>query len=179
MVDLHIPTPWVMGDYLPGICSRHGAPATRKTAIAVSSRTPTWAYALIPFLIIFLIVVMGIRTTVPAAAWPFCDECVSGRHKTIALGSGLGVLAVVLFSTSVAVGQESSLGGLYVLLLLLFAGTVVASAVVLARSGWMYVARAFVTPDRQVVTVTAHEAFAAQMQAALSAAAAARTTARR
>lgn len=166
MVDINIPTPWVIGGYLPGVCCRHGAPATRKLAIAVGSRIPLWVSALIPTMIIFLIVIQHYRKVIPAAAWPFCDECRSRRRRILAIGCAIGALAPLLLLTAGAI--DPSYHGPALIPTILSITAAITSAAILSRSGWAYMARAVLAPDGWNVTVTAHETFAAQIHTAMA-----------
>jgi hypothetical protein len=156
---VQIPAQWVSaGHGVPDLCVKHGLPPTQRRKLRLISKPPGWALPLVVFgAIIYLIVVMAVRKTVVAPAWPFCDECKQQRSRSLLIGGGLLVLSVVVFIGSAGViDSNSGVGGLGMMLsFVLF----LVAVILMARANWVNTSRAIVSRDGQWVEVNAGEPF--------------------
>lgn len=152
------------GQGLPSLCTRHGEPAETTKKVKFVSKPPSWASVLILLGgFVYLIVVLAVRKSVQAAAWPWCAQCSADRRRLVAIGLGLfaasiGIL-VLLFSIN-ATGPIAATG------LLALAG-LVAGIVVTARAGTNVIIGATVSQDGTSVEIPkAHDRFAAALRKA-------------
>lgn len=135
--------------HLPPVCPRHGEPATEQRSVKLISKPPAWAAIFIlGGGILYLIIVLAIRKTVKAPAWPWCATCTAQRKKLLAIGLPLLAVGVLLFVGGIAL--NSSEGGLLAVLgvIVLLAGTIVA-----ARGGEVPMTGAMVSGDGQYIEV--------------------------
>jgi hypothetical protein len=104
MAKVQVPAHWVGQSYLPPICARHGSPATSFRQAKFYTKAPPWTYVFILIgLLIFVIVTLAIRTTVPCRL-PTCSQCSVDRRRFIA-----GVLSMWL-ATALAIGLGIQIG---------------------------------------------------------------------
>src|SRR5689334_778262 len=102
MPMVRIPAAAVAAGQVPQVCGRHGEPAVSTKKFKIISKPPVWAAALILLgALPYLIVIMVLRKTTVATAWPWCAACVSLRKKL--LGIGLGAIAVSILLTAVLI----------------------------------------------------------------------------
>jgi hypothetical protein len=135
--------------HLPPVCPRHGEPAVEQRSIKLISKPPAWAAIFIlGGGILYLIIVLALRKTVKAPAWPWCATCGAQRKKLLAIG--LPLLAVGLLLLFGALAMNSDTSGVLALLgiVVLLAGTIVA-----ARGGVLPVTGALVSGDGQHVEI--------------------------
>lgn len=135
--------------HLPPVCPRHGEPATEHRSLKLISKPPAWAAIFIlGGGILYLIIVLAIRKSVQAPAWPWCATCTAQRKKLLAIGLPLVGVGVLLFAGGVT--MNSAEGGLLVLVgvIILLAGTIVA-----ARGAAVAMTGALVSKDGRYVEV--------------------------
>jgi hypothetical protein len=156
-----IPAGQVAAGHLPHICSRHGEQAIEMKKIKLISKPPSWA----PFLIIlggivYLIVVMAMRKTVQAPAWPWCAQCKAQRGRNLGIGLGLILLGLLLFVVGAAMNSD---GGAFMFLLGFVAA--IAGIIVAARANPQQITGAFVSQDGNFVELKkANDRFAQALQ---------------
>jgi hypothetical protein len=139
------------GNGMPGCCAKHGQPVALTKKLQLISRPPTWTYVLVlAGALPWLIVVMMLRKTVVAPAWPFCADCVGGRTKQLGIGLGVLALGVVSFIVPMAVMPDSGAGALLVLLGLVLITT---GFILAVRAGWRFQSRAEASKDGLAVLV--------------------------
>ncbi len=129
--------------HLPPVCPRHGEPAVEHRSIKLISKPPAWAAIFIlGGGILYLIIVLAVRKSVQAPAWPWCATCTAQRRKLLAIGLPLVGAGVLLFAGGIA--TNSAEGALVALVgvLVLLAGTIVA-----ARGGAVPMTGAVVSKD--------------------------------
>ena len=152
MPMIRIPAGRVAAGQLPQVCAKHGHAAIATKSVKIISKPPAWAAVLIILgLLPYLIVVMLLRKTVPAPAWPWCEECASERKTRFSVGFGALGLGVLLFIGAFASGDSnSSLAGLLGLagVVALLVGIVFA-----ARGGTLPITGAFASKDGQFVEI--------------------------
>ena len=174
------------GHGVPGICARHGLRATERHRLRLASRPPVWTILLalpgIAFAIFYPlqlvsrptgwmvllvlvglafypIVVLALRKTVIAPAWPFCDECRADRAAVRTIGSVVLGAGVVGFVVSVIAAGPLDLGlGWWGMFLSIF--VLLGALVTFTRTRLPVVARAQVSADGRWVQVSACELFA-------------------
>lgn len=119
MAQVQVPASWFAQGALPGICARHGGPATGMLPRKLYSRTPVWVLLLIPLgLLIAAIVALAIRSDINGRL-PSCGLCAADRRRFVRrvwAGWGIVVLLPVSAVGLSAVGVES--GFLFALLFL-------------------------------------------------------------
>jgi hypothetical protein len=107
MVTVQVPAHWVGQNYLPPICARHGGPATSFQQRKFYSRAPLWSYLLLPLgLLLFAIVTLAIRTTVPSRL-PTCGQCSADRRRFIAGVISLWVATVGVIVLGIVIGSDA------------------------------------------------------------------------
>ena len=107
MAKVQVPAHWVGQSYLPPICARHGGPATSFRRAKFYTRAPVWTYVLIPFgLLIFAIVTLSIRTTVPSRL-PTCGQCSADRRRFIAGVISLWVATVAVIALGIQISNDA------------------------------------------------------------------------
>jgi len=122
MAKVQVPAHWVAQNYLPPICARHGGPATRLVPRKFFTRAPGWSYLLIlTGLLIFAIVTLAIRKTVPTAL-PACAQCTRDRRQfiSLAISGWVSVLAVMVVAFTLASDLLFVLGLVAILAALVF-----------------------------------------------------------
>jgi hypothetical protein len=159
---------WVLAGYgVPRVCARHGEPAAGVKTV-FRSRTPGWAYALLPLGVVpYFIAVHATGKTMLAPAWPFCVRCKALRTRNLVLGlSGIAV-GIVLFCVTGAVANADFEGAepLSYLLVMLTVAAIIRGVVVIGRAAPGALAQAWVredgewldvwSPDRQFVAQVA------------------------
>jgi hypothetical protein len=145
-----LPAAQVAAGHLPHVCPRHGEPAIEMKKLKLISKPAPWTPILILLaVIVYLIVVMAMRKTVQAPAWPWCAQCKASRSKMLGIGWGLVGLGVLMFVIGAATA-DSDAGPLllFVSWIVLLAGIIVA-----ARGGKQAVTGAFVSQDGNFVEV--------------------------
>ncbi|WP_344615606.1 hypothetical protein [Dactylosporangium salmoneum] len=149
---IQIPAQQVAAGHMPHVCPRHGEPAIEMKKMRLISKPPKWAPPLILLGgIVYAIVVMMVRKTVQAAAWPWCEQCKASRARMLGIGLGVLGLGVLLFIVGVALASGDSSGAP----LLIFAGFMglLIGLIVALRGGGQAVAGAFVSQDGNFVEV--------------------------
>ncbi|MEV6930241.1 hypothetical protein AB0M46_37965 [Dactylosporangium sp. NPDC051485] len=147
---IRIPAGQVAAGHLPPVCPRHGEHALEMKKLRLISKPPSWAAVLILLGgIVYLIVVMALRKTVHAAAWPWCEQCKAARSRN--LGIGLGVLGLGLLL--IVVGIATIDGSAGPLLFLVGLVALVVGIVFAARGGAQAVSGAFVSQDGNFVEI--------------------------
>ncbi|GAB3828479.1 hypothetical protein ACFPIJ_51515 [Dactylosporangium cerinum] len=146
---IRIPASRVAAGALPQVCAKHGHAAIETKAVKIISKPPVWAA---PLIIVgalpYLIVVMALRKTVKAPAWPWCEECASERKTRFSVGFGLLALGLLLFVGAFALNNDTS-GLLFAVgLLALLIGLIFA-----LRGGVLPITGAFTSKDGQFVEV--------------------------
>ncbi|GGM62978.1 hypothetical protein ACFFX1_42610 [Dactylosporangium sucinum] len=152
-----IPAGQVAAGHLPPVCARHGEQATAMKKVNLFSKPPAWAAVLIIAGVLpYLIVVMALRKTVKAPAWPWCAKCTAQRTRNLLIGLGLIVLAFVLIVVFASAQSDAAALGLLLAFVAFLAGIIVAT-----RSSTQAVTGAFVSKDGNLVEVAkADERFA-------------------
>jgi hypothetical protein len=164
-----VPAQWAATGYgLPGVCARHGEPATQRVNTRFVSRAPAWA---IPFILLgalpYLIVVMAVRKTVNAQNWPYCAQCQAQRQRNLIIGVGGLVLSIVILCTGTSLTDNDSTSALAGLMILVGAVLFFVALIFTARSSRQFIAGAVVTRDGLYVELkNADPRFSAQIQAA-------------
>ncbi|WP_432976100.1 hypothetical protein [Dactylosporangium sp. CA-233914] len=147
---LQLPAGQVAAGHLPPVCPRHGEPALEMKKLRLISKPPPWAaFLIILGGIVYVIVVMALRKTVNAAAWPWCATCKANRSRNLGIGLGVLALGLLLF----VVGIATIDGDAGPMLLLLGLVVLIVGIVFAARSGYQAVAGAFVSQDGNFVEV--------------------------
>ncbi|HTJ39166.1 MAG TPA: hypothetical protein VL738_38565 [Dactylosporangium sp.] len=126
-------------------------------SLRFSSRPRPWAYALIPFgLLFFLIAVVVMREDVWAPRWPWCGRC--GVTRVVRLLAGLALMFGALSRLPALVDGHAGLEAVGLIVV------AVLGLALVSRSYASAVAGAHVSRDSQWVRVPrAHERFAAQV----------------
>jgi hypothetical protein len=107
MAKVQVPAHWVGQNYLPPICARHGGPATSFRQAKFYTKAPLWTYVLIPLgLLVFAIVTLSIRTTVPSRL-PTCGDCSADRRRFIAVVISLWVATVGVIVLGVQLSSDA------------------------------------------------------------------------
>lgn len=136
--------------HLPPVCPRHGEPATEQRAVKLISKPPAWAAIFIlGGGILYLIIVLALRKTVKAPAWPWCATCTAQRKKLLLIGLPLLAAGLLLLVGAVALNSDSTSP----LLALVGIVTLLAGTVVAARGGVVPMTGAMVSGDGQYVEV--------------------------
>lgn len=147
---------WALAGYgVPRVCARHGEPGVG-TRTVFQSRTPGWAYVLLPLgLLPYFIAVHATRRTILAPAWPFCARCKALRVRNRVAGVAWIALGVALFCATGAVANAAFEGAepLSYLLVMLMVAAFIAGAVVLGRAAPSALAQAWVRDDGQWLDV--------------------------
>jgi hypothetical protein len=178
MSETQIPAVLVASGYgVPEVCSRHGEVALDRRRTRFISRPPQWSYVLVlAGLVVWLVVVVALRKTVVAAAWPFCARCRALRTRLLTIGLATVAVGIVAVVGSIALTASDPSGhsaaaqagpfGLLVGLVVLLVGAAVAG-----RGGTPAIANAFVSGDGRWLGVRkAHPAFAERVRALVAAA---------
>ena len=157
MQMVRIPAAAVAAGQVPQVCARHGEPAVTTKNFKIISKPPVWAAPLIVLgALPYLIVVMILRKTTVASAWPWCAACGSLRKKL--LGIGLGAIAASILLTAALIAVDSDAAGLALVLTFI---VVLVGLIVALRSGTQPISGAFTSSDGQFVDVPkAHDRFA-------------------
>jgi hypothetical protein len=136
--------------HLPPVCPRHGEPATEQRSVKLVSKPPAWAAIFIlGGGILYLIIVLAVRKTVKAPAWPWCATCTAQRKKLFAIGLPLLAVGVLCFAGGIAANSDSTSPVLVLFgIVALLVGTVVAG-----RGGQVPMTGAMVSTDGQYVEV--------------------------
>src|SRR3954469_10749439 len=151
---IQIPAGQVAAGQLPHVCPRHGEPAIEMKKIRLISKPPPWAaFLIILGGIVYLIVVMVLRKTVQAAAWPWCEQCKASRSRSLRIG--LGVLGLALLLIIIGVATINNDAGPMLFLVGLVA--LIVGLVSTARAAYQPVAGAFVSQDGAYVEVPKHD----------------------
>src|SRR3954453_3222215 len=151
---IQIPAGQVAAGQLPHVCPRHGEPAIEMKKIRLISKPPPWAaFLIILGGIVYLIVVMVLRKTVQAPAWPWCAQCKAARKRSLTIGLSVLGLALLLFIIGGATIDSS--GG--PMLFLLGRVAFIVGLVFVARSGPQPVSGAFVSQDGTTVELAKHD----------------------
>jgi uncharacterized membrane protein YdcZ (DUF606 family) len=160
MAEARVPATWFAQGYLPQICARHGVPASASQQRNIYSRPSAWLYLLIlPSVLLFLIVVLIMRKTVPGTL-PSCAGCRTDRRRYLlsVFGGWVGALAIFIsagFTDSVA--------------LLVLGALAVVAAVVWSCLGDQFRVRGSLSADQVWVTLRGADAsFANQIQLAVA-----------
>jgi hypothetical protein len=115
MASVNVPTMWIAQSSLPGICARHGGPATQGQRRKFYTRTSPWVLLLVPFtLLLALIVALATRETVEGQL-PACERCTRDRRRHIQT-VWAGWLASLLVLVIGAANASSGTGGAFLLL---------------------------------------------------------------
>jgi hypothetical protein len=157
MPMVRIPAAVVAAGQVPQVCGRHGEPAVTTKKFKVVSKPPAWTAVLILLGVLpYMIVVLALRKTAMASAWPWCAACVSLRKKL--LGIGLGAIAVPILLTVLLIAGGSDAAGPAFGLTFIF---VLVGLIVALRAGTQPITGAFTSSDGQFVEVPkAHDRFA-------------------
>lgn len=159
MAKVQVPAHWVAANYLPPICARHGVPATSFSQRKFYTKAPAWTYVFILIgLLIFAIITLAIRTTVPCRL-PTCGQCSVDRRRFIA-----GVLSIWVATIAVIVlGVQLTSDALVVLG---FVATV--PALIACFTGDYFRVGGHVSQDRAwVIFKGVHDTFAAAINNAV------------
>jgi len=149
MPMIQIPAAQVAAGHLPQVCAKHGQPATGTKSVKIISKPPAWAAVLIIVGVLpYLIVVMLLRKTVPAPAWPWCEQCTAERKTRLSVGFGVLALGLLLFAGAVALNNDTS-----ALLGLVGFVALLAGIIVAARGATLPITGAFASKDGQFVEV--------------------------
>jgi hypothetical protein len=159
MTEVRVPATWFAQGYLPQICARHGVPATTSLKRNIYSRPSPWLYLLIlPSVLLFLIVVLIMRKTVPGRL-PSCAGCRTERRRYLLSVFGGWVVSLAIF---ISAGFTSSLA------FVVLGGVAVVAAIVWSCLGDQFRVRGSLGADQVWVTLRgADESFANQIQLAL------------
>ncbi|MET7400289.1 hypothetical protein ABZS66_43065 [Dactylosporangium sp. NPDC005572] len=152
-----IPAGQVAAGHLPPVCARHGEQATATKKVNLISKPPAWAAVLIIAGVLpYLIVVMALRKTVKAPAWPWCAKCTGQRTRNLLIGLGLIVLSLILLVVFAAAQSDAAALGMLLAFIAFLAGIIVAT-----RSSTQAISGAFVSKDGNLVEIPkADERFA-------------------
>lgn len=135
--------------HLPPVCPRHGEPATEQRSVKLISKPPSWAPILIlGGGILYLIVVLIVRKTVKAPAWPWCATCTAQRKKLLAIGLPILAVGVLLIFGGIATNSDASPLIAVLGFIVLLAGVIVA-----ARGGEVPMTGAMVSGDGRYVEI--------------------------
>ncbi|MEU7868652.1 hypothetical protein [Dactylosporangium sp. NPDC049140] len=148
---IQLPAGQVAAGHLPHVCPRHGEPAIEMKRMRLVSKPPPWAAVLIILGgIVYAIVVMVLRKTVQAAAFPWCAQCKAARSRNLGIGFGVLALGLLLIVGGIATIDGDAGPMLFLLgLVVLIVGIVVAS-----RSNYQVISGAYVSQDGQRVELT-------------------------
>jgi hypothetical protein len=135
--------------HLPPVCPRHGEPAVEQRKLKLISKPPAWAAIFIlGGGILYLIIVLAVRKTVKAPAWPWCATCGAQRKKLLAIGLPLLAVGLLVLFGGIAANSDATpvlaLLGIVILLV---------GAIVAARGGELPVTGALVSGDGQRVEI--------------------------
>jgi hypothetical protein len=155
-----VPAGQVAAGQLPHICPRHGEQPIEMKKVRLVSKPPPWTAVLILLGgIVYLIVVMVLRKTVQAPAWPWCAQCKAARTRNLGIGLGVAALGILLFVIGASLGDDGAVLFLFGFIALLV-GLIVA-----ARSNPQVVSSAFVSQDGSAVEILkGDERFAQALQ---------------
>ena len=135
--------------HLPPVCPRPGEPATQTRSVKLISKPPAWAAIFIlGGGILYLIIILAVRKSVKAPAWPWCATCTAQRKKLLAIGLPLLAVGVLLFVGGIAVNSDNT-----PLLMLLGAVVLLAGTIFAALGGTVSMTGAVVSGDGQSVEV--------------------------
>jgi hypothetical protein len=151
-------------EHLPGVCVRHGRPASTTKKVTFVSKTPGWTILLIFIsLLIALLIALAMQKRVKAPAWPVCPECVSLRRKRLAVGWGLLVpapIAAMFLNDALPFSGD----GWDIFVMLVVAGSFIGGLVMLAATTWSNLFAANVASDGTHVRFRkVHPAFVAAL----------------
>jgi hypothetical protein len=149
MSMIRIPAARVAAGHLPQVCPKHGHATTETKSVKIISKPPAWTAVLIILGVLpYLIVVMLLRKTVPAPAWPWCEECSAERKTRFSIGFGTLALALLVLVGAVAADNDLTAPLFLVGMLALIVGIVFAG-----RGGTLPITGAFASKDGQYVEV--------------------------
>jgi hypothetical protein len=146
---IRIPASRVAAGALPQVCAKHGHAAIATKSVKILSKPPVWAAPLIILgALPYLIVVLALRKTVKAPAWPWCEECASERKTRLGVGFGVLALGLLLFVGAVALNNDIS-----GLLAVVGAIALLVGLIIALRGGVLPITGAFASKDGQFVEV--------------------------
>jgi hypothetical protein len=139
MADVRVPATWFAQGYQPGICARHGGPATTTRKRTLYTRIPPWfLLLLIGSVLLFLIVVLLTRKTIEGPM-PACDRCTTERRRYLRSVAGGWVGCLLLF---IAAGFSSNVA------VLVLGGIAVVAALVWSCLGDVLRVRGWLSKDQ-------------------------------
>ncbi len=137
---------------MPGSCARHGRPATtwRKTSFFPWWSARSWGLVFPGITAASEILALSQRQ-VDVQAWPFCEKCLSLRHRRLAYAYGGGP-ACLLLSVAAFASRPASLIGIAGLIGVLAVTPVMVSAFGTAAR-WPSVVRGRITRGGTLLTI--------------------------
>ena len=139
MADVRVPATWFAQGYQPGICARHGGPASTTRKRTLYTRIPPWfLLLLLGSVLLFLIVVLLTRKTIEGPM-PACDRCTTERRRYLRSVAGGWVGSLLLF---IAAGFSSNVA------VLVLGGIAVVAALVWSCLGDVLRVRGWLSKDQ-------------------------------
>jgi hypothetical protein len=163
-MDVELYVAELVPQLMPNICVKTGRPAVTTRRLKVQ-HVPTWAYFLLPLILIgigilIVIIVIEAAATKFTLTFPVCAEVAAARQRRIRLAWGFGAFGTVVFCV-LAIAMRQPIVALFAVVSLLVGLFFAAST----RS-WL---RAKLTVDGRVILRNASPAWVAQQHALVQA----------
>lgn len=189
--SVELPSAWVHA-YGPRVCARHGEPAEDLRSVTLRPKMPPWVwvcaivaggalgfacgvFAAVPVAVFAAIVERQVRKPMKVPGWPYCRRCFT-LHRIFVVGMAavvLGIAAYVLGFAWFLLGVLQHTAGAPSdrTLALIMGGSLLALAGAVTRPlfSWQKLSGAHISRDHEVVRVTAHGRFAADVRERLAA----------